>query len=196
MYTDTISKDSLKPIIYIGLSKYIVEYLESQHSTKQLSQHLFQTYGVEIDSNQAKLLDVVASNYGLQDIIGDSSNEEVLRFFAETNHPEIIDDETSWCSTYMCWCAQIVNLENSPSLLARSWLEIGTPVDTPKVGDIVVFWREKQNSWQGHVSVYINEDSETHQIYCLGGNQDDKVCVKPYPSEQVLGYRRLNVVVE
>jgi hypothetical protein len=57
-----------------------------------------------------------------------------------------------------------------------------------------VFWREKKNSWQGHVSIFINEDPLGHQVFCLGGNQNDKVTLKAYPSEQVLGYRRLNTI--
>lgn len=194
--SDNLLKDSIKEIVYTGLSKTVVEYLNTHPNTKHLSQFLRDVYGVEIDSNQALLLNIAASNYGLQDIAGDSSNSEVLRFFTETNHLDVVDDETSWCSSYLCWCAQHVKLEGSPSLLARSWLDIGVAVEKPKTGDVVIFWREKERSWQGHVSIFINEDPETHQVYCLGGNQDDKVCVKPYPSEQVLGYRRLNVVVE
>ena len=193
---DSLSHDSIKQIVYTGLSKNVVDYLEANPNAKHLSQFLTKYYGIEIDSNQAILLNIAASNYGLQDIIGDSSNADVIRFFTETNHPEIIDDETSWCSIYMCWCAQIARLESSSSLLARSWLDVGTVVEKPKTGDIVIFWREKQRSWQGHVSIFINEDPETHQVYCLGGNQDDKVCVKSYPAEQVLGYRRLNVIAE
>lgn len=193
---DSLLKDSIKEIVYTGLSRNVVEYLNEHPNTKHLSQFLQDVYGVDIDSNQALLLNIAASNYGLHDIAGDSSNAEVLRFFTETNHIDIVDDETSWCSSYLCWCAQNVKLEGSASLLARSWLDIGIPVEQPKTGDVVIFWREKEKSWQGHVSIFINEDPETHQVYCLGGNQDDKVCVKPYPSEQVLGYRRLNIVVE
>lgn len=194
--SDSLLKDSIQPIVYTGLSKNVVDYLELHPNTRHLSQFLSDVYDVDIDSNQALLLDIAASNYGLQDIMGDSNNVEVLRFFSETNHADIVDDETSWCSSYMCWCAQNVRLENTSSLLARSWLEIGTVVDEPKTGDLVIFWREKERSWQGHVSIFINEDPVTHQVYCLGGNQDDKVCIKPYPSEQVLGYRRLGAIVE
>lgn len=188
---DTLPKNPLIMNVYSGLSQSVVEYLESHLDTRQLSQFLSSVHSVEIDSNQAVLLNLAASYYGLQDIVGDSSNVEILRFFSETNHPEILDDETSWCSSYLCWCAQNAKLESSTSLLARSWLDIGSAVESPKTGDIVIFWREKQKSWQGHVSVFINEDPITGQVFCLGGNQDDKVCVKAYPTEQVLGYRRL-----
>jgi hypothetical protein len=45
-----------------------------------------------------------------------------------------------------------------------------------------------------HVSIFSNEYRLGHQVFCLGGNQNDKVTLKAYPSEQVLGYRRLNTI--
>ncbi len=184
--------------VFVGLSQNVVAYLESQNSAENLSQYLIKYHRIDIEENQAKLLNFAASKYGLSDIAGDSSNSEVLQFFRETGHPEIIDDETSWCSAYLNWCAKNVNLmgcEFSTGLLAKSWLSVGEEVvGEPKTGDIVVFWREKKNSWQGHVSIFINEDPLGHQVFCLGGNQNDKVTLKAYPSEQVLGYRRLNTI--
>jgi len=35
-----------------------------------------------------------------------------------------------------------------------------------------------------HVSIFSNEYPFGHQLFCLGGNQDDKIAVKAYPSEQ------------
>ena len=184
--------------VFVGLSQNVVAYLESQNSAENLSQYLIKYHRIDIEENQAKLLNFAASKYGLSDIAGDSSNSEVLQFFRETGHPEIIDDETSWCSAYLNWCAKNVNLmgcDFSTGLLAKSWLSVGEEVvGEPKTGDIVVFWREKKNSWQGHVSIFINEDPLGHQVFCLGGNQNDKVTLKAYPSEQVLGYRRLNTI--
>jgi uncharacterized protein (TIGR02594 family) len=184
---------------YVGLSQNIVAYLDSQNSAENLSQYLIKYHRIEIEENQAKLLNFAASRYGLTEIAGDSSNSQVLQFFSETGHPEILDDETSWCSAYLNWCAKNVNLigcDSASGLAAKSWLSVGEEVlGEPKTGDIVVFWRENKNSWQGHVSIFINEDPQSHKVFCLGGNQDDKVTVKAYPSEQVLGYRRLNVIV-
>ena len=185
--------------VYTGLSQNIVAYLESQNSAENLSQYLIKHHRIEIEENQAKLLNFAASRYGLSEIAGDSSNSEVLQFFSETGHPKILDDETSWCSAYLNWCAKNVNLigcDSASGLAAKSWLSVGEEVlGEPKTGDIVVFWRENKNSWQGHVSIFINEDPQSHKVYCLGGNQDDKVNVKAYSSEQVLGFRRLNVIM-
>jgi hypothetical protein len=62
-------------------------------------------------------------------------------------------------------------------------------VQKPQLGDIVVFWREKKDSWKGHVGFYINE-TNTH-INVLGGNQNNMVCIKPYPKSRLLQYIKL-----
>ena len=189
-----ISKIECSKIEFEGISKSVIMYLESQNSSDYLSNFLIKNSGIEIDVNQAKLLNYAASMYGLTEIIGDSNNFQILNFFNEMGHPEITNDEMSWCSSYMSWCAKQMNLVGSNGLLARSWLEVGEIVEKPKVGDVVVFWRETKNSWQGHVGIFLNENPITHEIYCLGGNQDDKVCVKSYPANQLLGYRRLQEI--
>ena len=195
---DSILIETKKEVVYLGLSQNVVNYLESQNLSQNLAAYLMEQYKVEIDSNQAQLLNFAARNYGLKDFSGDTSNSQVVQFFVETGHPEIIDDETSWCSAYMSWCVQNVKLDGldvKSNLSAKSWLNVGQEVvGVPQTGDIVIFWREKKNSWQGHVSIFINEDPITHQVFCLGGNQDDKVCIKAYPSEQVLGFRRLKII--
>jgi uncharacterized protein (TIGR02594 family) len=190
---DSSKIDTVKQIDYFGLSKRIVEYLEGLgegEQTKDLALFLRRNMGVSLEENQAKMLTIVSSFYGLADIAGDSSNQQIIQFFRETNHPEVLEDEMSWCSVFLGWCAQHVDLEYTESSLAKSWLQMGEYTVAPGPGDIVVFWREKPNSWQGHVSLFLNEDLETQQVFCLGGNQDDKVCVRSYPSHQVLGYRK------
>jgi uncharacterized protein (TIGR02594 family) len=179
---------------YEGVAKSVVLFLESQNSPNYLSSFITEKWNVPIDFNQAKLLDFAATMYGLTEIVGDSNNQQILNFFGEIGHPEINTDEMSWCSSYLGWCTKQLNLNGSTALLARSWLEVGLEIADPQVGDLVIFWRETPNSWQGHVAIYLNKNPLTNEIYCLGGNQDDKVCVKSYPANQLLGYRRLSEI--
>jgi uncharacterized protein (TIGR02594 family) len=79
------------------------------------------------------------------------------------------------------------------SLLAKDWMKVGTPVKEPQPGDIVVFWRGKQKGWQGHVGFFIKADKAKNLIYVFGGNQDGAVCLKPFTTEKVLGYRRVTL---
>lgn len=103
------------------------------------------------------------------------------------------------------WCAAFVNsvlakqgiagtetVAEHP-LLARSFLDWGTPADIPEPGDIVVFTRGR-NAWQGHVGIYIatvSVDGAEHYLV-LGGNQDNSVSLKEYPTNRLLGIRKIS----
>jgi len=102
------------------------------------------------------------------------------------------------------WCAAFVNAVISDSqmnslsdtdhhnpLSARSWLDWGEEVDTPKAGDIVIFPRGNAE-WQGHVGFYLSsiqlDGTEYYQI--LGGNQNNSVSIVLYSASKSLGIRR------
>ena len=100
------------------------------------------------------------------------------------------------------WCAAFANaiLEESqiPSnkdhkypLTARAFLDWGTQVTEPKMGDVVVFPRGNQG-WQGHVGFYVKEQVVDGVLYyyILGGNQNNSVTVKLYRADKALGIRR------
>lgn len=138
-----------------------------------------------------KLLNIGLSQYGVKEISGAQHNPTIVGYSKEIGYGGIIDDETAWCSIFMNWCALKAGLQQSKKLNARSWLNIGDPVKEPQLGDIVIFWRESKNSWKGHVAIYVSHSESKHYIYCLGGNQSNKVCIRPYKTDQLLGFRRL-----
>lgn len=140
-----------------------------------------------------ELLQIALSQYGVSEIIGKEHNPKIIQYAKETGFNEVIDDETSWCSIFMNWCAMKAKLKRSNSKVARSWLKIGEAVTEPKVGDVVIFWRGNPSSWMGHVGIYIGHSEDGKYIYCLGGNQGNQVSIKDYPTKQLLGYRRLNM---
>jgi uncharacterized protein (TIGR02594 family) len=138
-----------------------------------------------------KLIEVAFSQYGVKEIVGKKHNPVVVNYFKEIGFKQIDNDETPWCSAFINWCALKSGLEKNMSkkLNARSWLKVGNEIKDPVLGDIVIFWRENKDGWKGHVGIYINEDSKN--INVLGGNQGNEVCIKPYPKDRLLGYRRL-----
>ena len=138
------------------------------------------------------IIEIALSQYGIKEIPGEEHNPEILKYFDEIGHAWIDDDETAWCSAYVNWVVQKAGYENSGKLNARSWLDVGKTISTDpaQLGDIVIFWRVKPNSWQGHVGFYINEDA--YNYYILGGNQSNKVCIKPYDKGRLLGIRRID----
>lgn len=135
-----------------------------------------------------KLLKMALSQIGIAEIVGSEDNEVIVNYFKEIGHSWVTDDETAWCSAFMNWCCLKCDLPRSNKLTARSWLKVGNEVTEPEMGDLVVFWRGKRDGWKGHIAIYIREDE--NYVYCLGGNQSNQVCIKPYYKKRVLGYRR------
>ena len=135
------------------------------------------------------LIKQALSQYGVKEIPGEENNPVILEYFKEIGHSWVQEESTAWCSAYVNWCAKRTGYEYTGKLDARSWLSVGNVVTEPEVGDVVIFWRVKKDSWYGHVGFYISEDE--HYIYVLGGNQSNMVNISPYPKYRLLGYRRL-----
>jgi uncharacterized protein (TIGR02594 family) len=129
--------------------------------------------------------------FGIEEIEGNKHNKAILNFFKETGNGAIKTDEDAWCSVFVSYCAKQAGLNYSKKANAKSWLQQGTATTNPKPGDIVVFWREDPDSWEGHVAIYLGRDETTNEIICLGGNQDDQVCIRNYYTNRVIGYRTL-----
>ena len=130
---------------------------------------------------------IAVQELGVAEIQGKTHNSRILKYHLTTTL-KASDDETPWCSSFANWCVIESGKKGTGSAMARSWLKWGEPVDMPKVGDVVVFWRENKNSSKGHVAFYSSSDDK--YITVLGGNQTNKVCYAKYPRAQLLGYRR------
>jgi len=184
---DQCEHNSLSDLVFAFLEKELNDPGQDQ----LLADFIGKEVGIDISNQNAQLLNVAAAEYGIADIPGRKHNPAVLKYFRDIGHGEIKNDEISWCSAFMSWCAKRAGMIYSKSLTARAWLTVGLKINKPSPGDVVVFWREKRNSWQGHVAIFLCEDEQEGLIYCLGGNQQDKVGIEPYPTNRLLGYRRL-----
>ena len=169
---------------------FLVSLVEGKVLKSELIQLLEQKLNVTIYPSQRKVLHTAVEEYGVENF-DKSNNPEVLKYFKETGFGYIKTDETSWCAAFVNYCVKQNGYKYPHSLTARSWLGQGKKVTDPKTGDIIIFWREKKNGWKGHVAFFVEADKENGLIYCYGGNQDGKVCVKAYPEERVLAYRRV-----
>lgn len=139
-----------------------------------------------------ELLLEVLKHYGLQEVSGPNSNPHIIEFFNEIGYTASDDSEVAWCSAMLNYFCKRLGYQRSGELTARSWLKIGTKIDTPQLGDIVVYWRDSVDSWKGHVGIYISE--ENGLIWTLGGNQNNGLNISLYNKNRVLGYRRLSKV--
>lgn len=138
-----------------------------------------------------QLLKIAFNELGTEEFVGEKHNPEVLKYAKETKIPGVDTDEVAWCSTFVNWVAWKAGLQISGKANARSWLTVGTRVTTPEPGDIVVFWRESPQSWKGHVAIFLGISADKKRVYCIGGNQGNRVSVSAYRLDTVLAYQRL-----
>lgn len=135
-----------------------------------------------------ELIGIALSKYGTKEILGEKHNADIVKFAKEAGFPTVNDDETAWCSIFMNWVAYQGGMERSKRMDARSWLNIGTPVLLPEMGDVVILKRGDA-SWQGHVGIFISQMGD--DVFVLGGNQSNMVNISSFKSVNVLGYRKL-----
>lgn len=139
----------------------------------------------------ANAVEVASTQIGVREFSGSSNNPQILKYAEEAGFTKYNRDSSAWCSLFANWVAHKSGLERSNSLAARSWLNVGIPIESPEPGDVVVFWRESRDSWKGHVGFFHGFSSDRSRVYCLGGNQGDQVSITAKPNSRVLGYRRL-----
>ncbi len=121
---------------------------------------------------------------------GPGSNPLITECYASVDglgNPEMLDDsKTAWCSCYVNKKIQGAGGIGTRSAAARSFLRWGKELKEPEVGCLVIFKRGK-SKWEGHVT-FVYEIHPTF-IRCIGGNQNNTVCISDYKKSLVLGYR-------
>lgn len=136
--------------------------------------------------NTLKWFDIAKGEAGVASFEGKASNPRIEAYHQVVSTRQW-DDKVPWCSSFLNWCMGRAGIPGTGSALARSWLKWGVPLESPRVGCVVVIWHEKPDSWKGHVGLFLKE--EEGQVYLWGGNQQGEVCEKNYPVDRVLGYR-------
>lgn len=140
-----------------------------------------------------KVHEAALRDIGLSETPGAEHNERIVKMFADVGHPNIVDDETSWCAAFVGSKLKECGLPHLRKLTARSYLQWGeeVPLEKAKLGDIVVFWRGHKDSWQGHVGFFSGLEGQFIRV--LGGNQSNKVSIARYPVSQLLGVRTVTI---
>jgi len=137
------------------------------------------------------LVKIAAGEIGIKEIPGQENEKRIIEYAKESGFKNITDDETPWCSIFVNWCCKEAGLQRTNRANARSWLTVGKPVEDPAPGDIVIFWRERPDSWKGHVGIFMGFSKNRSVVFSLGGNQKNTVSIQGFDSSTVLGFRRL-----
>lgn len=110
-----------------------------------------------------------------------------LSFQATGKRQWIKDDETAWCGTFVSYCMARASLDKHIPVdfyRAKEWANVGTALNKPAYGCIVVFNRDGG----GHVGFVVGKDKKGN-LMVLGGNQSDAVNIKPFAVNRVIAYR-------
>lgn len=127
---------------------------------------------------------------GLKETVGPMHNPAVLRLFKLVGHGWVKDDETAWCAAFVGAVLKEVGEVGTGKINARSYLKWGYEVSPDKAhrGDIIVFWRGRPDTAQGHVAFFDRWDAIGNPIV-LGGNQGNSVSLQSYPRRRMLSIR-------
>ncbi len=132
----------------------------------------------------ADLITTAESVLGLDE----NKQKDVLATFLSAGGVEIDPSQTAWCAAFVNAVLTKTGLDGTGALNARSFLDWGTEITSPQLGDVVVLSRG-DNPAQGHVGFFKGFDADGN-ILILGGNQGDSVSVQSFNKDRLLGYRR------
>lgn len=134
--------------------------------------------------------DEAKSLLGTKETRGDASNPMLLDW-ADNLRIDYDSDDIPWCGLFVAHCiGATLPREAMPGnpLGARAWAKFGDKT-TPRLGAVMVFWRNSKASGKGHVGFY-NGESENGKAYqILGGNQSDSVSIAWLSADRFLEAR-------
>lgn len=133
-------------------------------------------------------LTLARSYLGTKEVPGRGSNGIIDGFFRDAGYPGY-RDETSWCAAFVGAVLARSGYPRLADLTARSGRYYGQKLDAPKIGCVVVFWRESPTSWKGHIGFVTGIDWDKKTLRVLGGNQNDAVTEATFAMSKVLAYR-------
>lgn len=139
-------------------------------------------------------LEIARKYDGLAEIKGPNANPVILGWLHKEGKGRswVKDDATPWCGAAMAGVFTEAGLSsvvpNAP-LMAKSWANVGVPLDGPRVGAIVVLpRRDPKNKDAAHVGL-VESFTET-TLMVRGGNQRDRFGVDEFARFDARGKER------
>jgi uncharacterized protein (TIGR02594 family) len=132
-------------------------------------------------NQNTNLFNTAMKQYGLKE------GNPVLSQYLQKANPDLNPTTTPWCAGFVGSVLNSSGLKGTGSLSAKSYLNYGVPTQKPSQGDIVVLNRGNDPSL-GHVGFFAGYDNSGN-VKILGGNQDNSVSIKSFPSTMVAGFR-------
>jgi len=183
---EILKKDEIIELISISGDDYWLKIL-SPTGEKGWASHKYLQLITEAQESDTDFpwLPIALGEVGVKEFPGSADNPRIVEYLHSTNlpAPDRSNDETYWCSAFVNWCIERAGYEGTDSAWAKSWLNWGKTIGTPRKGCIVIFKRDDG----GHVGFYMDETNTAIKV--LGGNQSDEVSISGYSKKNLLGYR-------
>jgi uncharacterized protein (TIGR02594 family) len=109
---------------------------------------------------------------------------EALKWVGATSRQVGVPYPDLWCADFVNFVLRRSGYPTTNSRAAKSFLDYGKRIDSPRVGAIVVLTRARNG---GHVGIVRGTDGAGN-IIVISGNHGNKVWESPYPKSRVLGY--------
>jgi uncharacterized protein (TIGR02594 family) len=109
---------------------------------------------------------------------------EALKWVGATSRQVGVPYPELWCADFINFVLRRTGHNTTNSRAAKSFLDYGKRIDSPRVGAIVVLSRGRNG---GHVGIVRGTDGAGN-IIVISGNHGNKVWESPYPKNRVLGY--------
>lgn len=129
-------------------------------------------------------MNIALQYVGQREIKGVTHNSLIVGWWKKIKRGGIKDDETPWCAAFVGAMLEDAGLKSSRFESAKSYLAWGSKLAAPTYGCIVVFQREGGC----HVGFICGQDAQG-RLLVLGGNQSDKVSIRAFGRDNVVGYR-------
>ena len=71
---------------------------------------------------------------GVHEVAGRGDNPRIIEMFKDVGHSAVEDDEVAWCAAFAGACLERSGHRSTRSLMARSYLTWGEPLDEGRHG--------------------------------------------------------------
>ena len=125
-----------------------------------------------------------------------ADRQELMGLFKKTIGRAVDPRQTPWCAGFVDAMLRNAGFPIHDTLWARDFLNYGTAVSQPKVGNIVVLKRGRVNGHVGFFHSYFKDRNGRTWVGVLGGNtttrgSEGNVSIGYFPFDYVLGFRRI-----
>src|SRR3954454_12511879 len=109
--------------------------------------------------DQPQWLAAACAEVGVREIPGKDESPEILRYFREAGDQNAETEATPWCAAFAGAMLRRGGVAGTESLLARSYLDWGETLPSPRLGAVAVLSRGDDPT-AGHVGFLIGEAAD------------------------------------